>query len=66
MPLALHWKWVWPENKNTVNFKSGTFFVIMLLNERLTRVHSQKDPRLHFAKSFPLNKSTNKNTQKLK
>ena len=42
------------QNKNTVNLKSGTFIVIMLLNERLTRVHSQKDSRLHFGKSFAL------------
>ena len=26
----------------------------MLLNKRLTRVHSQKDPRLHFGESFTL------------
>ena len=26
----------------------------MLLNERLTRIHSQKDPRLHFGESFTL------------
>ena len=35
-----------------VNVKSGTFIVIMLLNEHLTWVHSQKDSRLHFGKSF--------------
>ena len=27
----------------------------MLLHEGLTRVHSQKDPRLHFGESFALN-----------
>ena len=43
VPLALHWKWTWPENKNKVNLKSGAFFVIMVLNEGLTRVHSQND-----------------------
>ena len=26
----------------------------MLLNESLTRVHSQKDPRLHFGESYAL------------
>ena len=36
------------------NLKSASFVVIMLLNERLTRVHSHKDPRLHFGESFAL------------
>ena len=30
------------------NLKSGAFVIIMLLNESLIGVHSQKDPRLHF------------------
>ena len=32
----------------------------MLLHESLTRVHSQKDPGLHFGESFALNKTNNK------
>ena len=36
------------ENKNTVNLRSASFIVIMLLREGLTRVHSLKKPRLHF------------------
>ena len=54
LTLALNWKWFWPENEKTVNLKSGAFVVIMLLNEHLTQVHSQKDPWLHFGKSFTL------------
>ena len=54
LPLALHWKWFWPEKENTVNVKSGAFVVIMLLNKSLARVHSQKDFRLHFGNSFTL------------
>ena len=30
------------DNKNTVNLKSASFVIIMLLHESLTRVHSQK------------------------
>ena len=41
-----------PLKMNTVNLNSGAFVVIMLLNERLTRVHSQKDPGLQFSESF--------------
>ena len=37
-----------------VHHKSGTFIVIVLLNEHLTWVHSQKDNRLHFGESFTL------------
>lgn len=29
---------------NTVNLKNGAFVVIILLNKRLTQVHSQQDP----------------------
>ena len=43
-----HWKWVWVENENTVNLKSASFVVIMLLHEGLTHIHSQKKPRLRF------------------
>ena len=52
LPLALHWKWFWPENENTVNLKSGAHVVIMLLHKCLSVVDSQKDPRLHFGESF--------------
>ena len=53
-----HWKLVGPENKNTVNLKSASFVVIMLLPEGLTRVHSQKKSRLHFGESFTLTWNT--------
>ena len=43
-----------PKNENTVNLKSGVSVLIMLLNESLTWVHSQKDPRLHFGESYAL------------
>ena len=36
------------------HIKSGTFVIVMLLNKRLTRVQSQKDPRLHFGESANL------------
>ena len=36
------------------HIKSGTFVIVMLLNKRLTRAHSQKDPRLHFGESANL------------
>ena len=35
-----------------VNLKSASFILIMLLNQSVTRVHSKKDPRLHFGESF--------------
>ena len=54
LPLARSWKWFWPKNENTVNLKSGVFVLIILLNPHLTQFHSQKDPRLHFGKSFTL------------
>ena len=37
VPAALHWKWVWPENKNTVNLLN--VIVIMLLNVWLIYIH---------------------------
>ena len=37
-----------------VSLKSASFVVIMLLRKGLTRVHSQKKPRLHFGESFTL------------
>ena len=42
-----------------VNLRSASFVVIMLLKERLTGVHSQKDPRLHFGESVTLKKGVN-------
>ena len=57
-----HWKWVWAKNENTVNLKSASFVVIMLLHEGLTHLRSQKKPWLHFGKSFTLgHKSNNDN-----
>ena len=41
-------------NENTVNLKSASFIVIMLLDEGLTHIHSQIKPRLHFDESFTL------------
>ena len=38
VPVALHWKWVWPQNEYMVNLKSACFVVIMLLHEGLTQV----------------------------
>ena len=38
------------KNENTVNLKSVSFVVIMLLHKGLTRVHSQKKPRSHFGR----------------
>ena len=42
------------KRKYSQSILSVAFVVIMLLNKRLTRIHSQKDPRLHFAESFTL------------
>ena len=47
-----------PKIKNTVNLKSASFIVIMLLHEGLTQVHSQKKPRLQFGESFTLSTNT--------
>ena len=55
VPVALPLKWVWPENENTVNLKSATFIIIMVLHEGVTRVHSQTKPQLYFGESFTLN-----------
>ena len=54
VPHALHWRWVWPENKNTVHLKSSSLVVILLLHEGLTQIHSQKQLRLHFCESLTL------------
>ena len=43
-----------PENETTVNLKSASFVVIMLLHEGLTHIHSHKKPRLHFGEGFAL------------
>uniref|UniRef100_A0A8D0A500 Elastin microfibril interfacer 2 n=1 Tax=Sander lucioperca TaxID=283035 RepID=A0A8D0A500_SANLU len=52
--LHSHSKGHLTENENTVNLKSGVSVLNMLLNEGLTQVHSQKDPRLHFGESYAL------------
>ena len=49
-----HWKWFCPEQWKYGHLKCAAFIVIMLLNESLTWVHSQKDPRLYFGASFAL------------
>ena len=41
--------------KNTVNLKSASFLVIMLLHEGLTHIHLQKKPKLHFGCEFHFN-----------
>ena len=41
--LICLWQWVWPKNVKTLNLKSASFVVIMLLHEGLTRVQSQKN-----------------------
>ena len=43
-----------PENETTVNLKSASFIVIMLLHEGLTHIQSQIKPRLLFGKSWTL------------
>ena len=62
-PMHSHWKWVWAENDDTVNLKSASLVVIMLLQEDLTHIHSQKKPRLHL-ESFALNLLTQENERK--
>ena len=57
-PQHSHSKGHLTENENTVNLKSGVSVLNMLLNEGLTRVHSQKDPRLHFGESQALSETT--------
>ena len=44
--------------KNTVNLKSGSFIIIMLLHEGLTHIHSLIKPQLHFGESLTLNIKT--------
>ena len=43
-----------PENETTVNLKSASFHVMMLLHEGLIRIQSQIKPRLLFGESFTL------------
>ena len=43
-----------PVHETTVNLKSASFDVIMLLHVSLTHIQSQKKPRLHFGESFTL------------
>ena len=43
-----------PENKTTVNLKSASFIVIMLLHKGLTHFQSQIKPQLLFGESFTL------------
>ena len=41
-----------PKTETTVNFKSASFVVIMLLHEGLTHIQSQIKPYLLFGESF--------------
>ena len=41
MPLALPFKMNVPKTETTVNLKSASFIVIMLLHEGLTHIQSQ-------------------------
>ena len=41
-PAHSHLKWVWPENKNTVNLKSASFVVVMLFHEGLSHIYIHK------------------------
>ena len=43
-----------PKTETTVNLKSASFVVIMLLHEGLTHIQSQIKPQLLFGKSFAL------------
>ena len=54
LPIALPVKTNVPENANTVNLKSASIIVIMLLHEGLTHTQSQIKPWLLFGKSFTL------------
>ena len=45
------------ENANTVNLKSASIVVIMLLHEGLTHIQSQIKPWLVFGESFTLSKA---------
>ena len=54
MPLALPFKINVPKTETTVNLKSASFVVIMLLHKGLTHIQSQIKPRLLFGESFTL------------
>ena len=54
VPVALPLKMSLTQNENTVNLKSASFIVIMLLHEGLTHIQSQIKPWLLFGKSFSL------------
>ena len=43
-----------PKNETTVNLKSASFIVIMILHEGLTHIQSQIKPCLLFGESFTL------------
>ena len=52
VPLALSFKMNVSENANTVNLKSASIVVIMLLHKGLTHIQSQIKPCLLFGESF--------------
>ena len=54
-PKHSHSRWVWPENKNTVNLKNASC-CNYAFTRRLNSYTFTKKPRLHFGKSFTLNK----------
>ena len=54
MPLALPFKMNMPKTETTVNLKSASFVVIMLLHKGLTHIQSQIKPWLLIGESFTL------------
>ena len=54
MPLALPFKINVPKTETTVNLKSASFVVIMLLHKGLTHIQSQIKPWLLIGESFTL------------
>ena len=54
MPLALPFKINVPKTETTVNLKSASFVIIMLLHEGLTHIQSQIKPWLLFGENFAL------------
>ena len=54
VPIAMPLKISLPKYETTVNFKSTTFVVIMLLDEGLTHLHSQKKASVAFWREFHL------------
>ena len=61
MPLALPFKINMPKTETTVNLKSASFVIIMLLREGLTHIQSQIKPRLLFGERFTLNRKYSTN-----